>query len=395
MELKQVISNKDEQIQELNKKLEDFDSVVYERNDLREIYKDFEQHNEKSKTDGRKLFTELLTKYELQTETLKKVANAEYQCELKNEKLEDHINCMNHQIQTLKENEDKLKIELSDFETKLKSVQNELCTIKLELEKKNSVVKKSENNFNCKEQELNKVSRELDECKTKCNKLNEMNKKLNMDLNETKEILCDTNISANHMEETFKLERALLSNELEISHNKTNDLEMRYNEAKKELNAERCTIETFYKKIKESNKVNEKTHLKTKKQLKKLNENLCCLKEKVNELEQENDCKCMEISALKSKLDEREGQLQKMNLLSEKIEQIEKQQIEACLKEKTKVNNPCELEDSPTDTCCGASNDEKAIKNNATKSNASKKNIHKILLKNLICDLGNMLQSIF
>jgi len=131
IELKKVISNKDEQICELNKKLEDFDSVVYERNDLREIYKQFEQHYEKSKIDGRKLFTELLTKYEIQTETLKKVANAEYQYELKNEKLEDDINCMNHQIQTLKENEDKLQLELADFETRFKCVQNELCTIKV------------------------------------------------------------------------------------------------------------------------------------------------------------------------------------------------------------------------------------------------------------------------
>lgn len=131
MELKQVISNKDEQICELNKKLKDFDSVVYERNDLREIYKQFEQHCEKSKIDGRKLFTELLTKYEIQTETLKKVANAEYQCELKNEKLEDTINYMNHKIQTLKENEDKLQLELADFETRMKRVQDELYTIKV------------------------------------------------------------------------------------------------------------------------------------------------------------------------------------------------------------------------------------------------------------------------
>jgi len=268
----------------------------------------------------------------------------------------------------------------------------------LELEKKNSMVKKLENNFNCKEQELNKVSWELDECKTKCNKLNETNKKLNMDLNATKEILCDTNISANHMEETFKLEREHLSNELEISCKKINDLEMRNGEAKRELNAERCTIKTFYKKMKESNKANEKTQLEKKKQFQKLHEDLYCLKEKVNELEQENDCKCMEISTLKIKLHEREGQLQQINLLSEKIEKIQKQKIEAycCLKEKTKINNSCGLKDSTTDTCCGASKSEKvAIKNKATKSNASNKKVHNTLLKNLICELRNIQQSIF
>lgn len=278
----------------------------------------------------------------------------------------------------------------------------------MELEEKNSIVKKLENNLNCKEQELNKISRELDECKTKCNKLIETNEILSMDLKTTKNTLCETKLSAQHMEETFKQERKHLSTELEISYKKTNDLEMRYDEVKSELNGERCTIKTFYKKIKESNKANEKTHLETKKQFQKLHENLCCLKEKVNELEQENDYKCMEINTLKSKLCEREGQLQEMRVLSEKIEQIKKKKIEACCtknktetntccqKENIKVNISCGLEDSSTDICRCASNNKKvAIQNKATKPNASNKNIHKTLLKNLICELGTLLQSIF
>jgi len=279
----------------------------------------------------------------------------------------------------------------------------------LELEEKNSMVKKSEKNFKYKEQELNKVSRELEECKTKCNKLNEMNEILNMELKATKKILCDTKLSAKHMEQKFKLEREHLSNELEISCKKTNELEMRYDETKRELNGERCTIKTFYKKMKESNKVNEKTHLETKKQFQKLNENLWCLKEKVNELEQENDCKSMEINTLKNKLYERDGQLQQMHLLSEKIEEMKKKKIEAscctkkitetntcCRKEKTKVNISCEREDSTKNMCCGTTNNEKVgIQNDATKSKASKKNVHKTLLKNLICELGNLLHGIF
>jgi len=38
---------------------------------------------------------------------------------------------MNHKIQTLKENEDKLQLELADFETRMKRVQDELYTIKV------------------------------------------------------------------------------------------------------------------------------------------------------------------------------------------------------------------------------------------------------------------------
>lgn len=130
-QLKQVIADKDEQICKLNKKLENFDAVVNERNDLREIYKEFEWYSEQNKNKGRLLFNELLKKYEIQTETLKKVVNAEYQCELRKEKLEDENNCINHELQILKHNENKLQSELADSKTNLKFVQNELCTIKV------------------------------------------------------------------------------------------------------------------------------------------------------------------------------------------------------------------------------------------------------------------------
>lgn len=130
-ELKQIITDKDEQICILNKKLENFDSLVNERDHLREIYKDFECYDAQYRNENRQLFKVLLEKYEIQTETLKKVANAEYQCELENEKLEDKNNCMNHQLQILKNNENKLQSELADSKTNLQSVQNELCTIKV------------------------------------------------------------------------------------------------------------------------------------------------------------------------------------------------------------------------------------------------------------------------
>jgi len=130
-ELKQVIADKDEQICKLNKKLEHFDAVVNERNDLREIYKEFEWYSEQNKNEGRILFNELLKKYEIQTETLKKVLNAEYQCELRKEKLEDENNCMNHQLKILKHNENKLQSELADSKKNLEFVQEELSTIKV------------------------------------------------------------------------------------------------------------------------------------------------------------------------------------------------------------------------------------------------------------------------
>lgn len=273
----------------------------------------------------------------------------------------------------------------------------------MELEEKNSMISKLETNFKGKEQELHTVSRELDECKTKCTKLNQANENLNMELNATHKILIDTKLSVKHLEETFKLEREHLSDKLEISCKKIDDLEMRNDKAKRDLNGERSTIKTFYEKIKELNKTNEKTNLETKKQFKKLHDNLCSLKEKINELEQESDCKCMEIKTLKNKLDERECQLKQMNILSEKINQIEKK-VESscsknvtetntcCRKEKTNLNICCRCEDYTTHTCCGA-HEKTVIQKDDTKPNEG--NIHKTILKNLICELGTLLHNSF
>lgn len=130
-ELKEIISCQKEKICKLNKKLEEFDSVVSDRNNLRELYKQFEESNEKNMKDHKKAFAELSDKCDQQTEKLKKIANSEYQWELKYGKLEDTNNCISRQIKVLKCNESKLQSQLAETETTLKCVQKELCTTKV------------------------------------------------------------------------------------------------------------------------------------------------------------------------------------------------------------------------------------------------------------------------
>lgn len=130
-DLEDVIAYQKEYICHINKKLEDFESVVRERDDLRELYKQFGKNNDEMKIQSRQVFEDLLSSYEIQTETLKKVATAEYQCELRNEKLEDKISDIDHELKILKCSENKLQSELADSENNLKCVQNELCTTKV------------------------------------------------------------------------------------------------------------------------------------------------------------------------------------------------------------------------------------------------------------------------
>ena len=126
------------------------------------------------------------------------------------------------------------------------------------------------------------------------------------------------------------------------------------------LNDERCKSKKFGMKLIDLNKVSAKNNLEMKNRIQKLqdeicnkNNDLCCLKKKVSELQQENDSKSIEINELKNKLHERECQLKQMSLLSEKIEQV-KCFVEACCPKNECKPNPCccpkkKCEPSP---CC-------------------------------------------
>ncbi|XP_015370883.1 PREDICTED: keratin, type I cuticular Ha1 [Diuraphis noxia] len=373
-ELKGIISSQSEKICKLNKKLQEFDSVVSERNELREIYKEFEQSNEECTNGHKKAFAELSAKCEEQAEKLKQFASAEYQWETKYGKLEDANNCMNRQIKILKCNENKLQSQLTETETNLKCIQKELCTTKSELEKKNCMVNKLNTTLKSNEQELCKVHKELEERKIESNKLNETNEVLNTELNCTKKSLSDAKSSATSMEERFIQERDNLTNELKTSCKKNNDLEMRYNDAMCKLNEERCKSKKFASKLIDLNKVSAKNHLEMKNRVQKLqdeisakNNELCSLNKKVVELQQENNSKCTEINGLKTKVYERECQLKQMSLLSEKIEQMKsfaetcccpKKKCEAsscsCPKKKCESASSCcpKKKCEPASPCC-------------------------------------------
>jgi len=79
------------------------------------------------------------------------------------------------------------------------------------------------------------------------------------------------------------------------------------------------------------------------------------LNKKVIELQQENDIKCTEINGLKTKVYERECQLKKMYLLSEKIEQIKSFAETCCCPKKKSDPSPCSCPKKkfePTSPCC-------------------------------------------
>ncbi|CAI6353376.1 unnamed protein product [Macrosiphum euphorbiae] len=347
-ELKKIIFCQEDTICKLNRRLEEFDSVVCERNKLREIYKQCEKNHEDSINAYKKAFCELSAKCDEQTKKLKECANSEYQWELRYGKLEEANNSMCGQIQILKCNESKLKSQLAETEITLKCVQKELCQTKAELEETLCLVNTLKASLKCTEQELCKVRRELEECMTECNKLHEMNGVLTTELNCTKKCLCEAKLAATRIEERYIQERENLTCELRACCQKVSDLEMRLDDAMCKLNDERCKSKKFACKLIELNKVSASNHLEMKNRVQILEEEMCakcneicCLKKRIVELQQEIDCQCMEINQMKIKLYERECQLKQMIVLSEKIEQIKCFVDTCCCPKKECCPIPC------------------------------------------------------
>jgi hypothetical protein len=129
--LKDIISCQEEKISKLNKKLEENEALVSERNELKKICKQFEQNKEDSYNAHKKSFNELSATCNVQSEKIKKAMDIAHQWELKNEKLEDTNNCLNSQLKTLKHNSNKFESQLAETETILESVQKQLCITKV------------------------------------------------------------------------------------------------------------------------------------------------------------------------------------------------------------------------------------------------------------------------
>lgn len=130
-ELTEIISCQKKKISKLNKKIEEFDAVVSERDSLKKLCTQFEKNKEDNHNSQEKLLNELLATCDKQKEKLKRVADIEYKWENKFGELEDANNCLNHQLKTAKRNENKLQSQLTETEMTLKCVRKELCTTKV------------------------------------------------------------------------------------------------------------------------------------------------------------------------------------------------------------------------------------------------------------------------
>lgn len=191
-------------------------------------------------------------------------------------------------------------------------------------------------NLKCTEEELCRIKKQLDDCKYEYSRLNEANETLMNELKSTKTKLCEAKLCATRAKDNLKLERESLSNELKLKCKKINCLQAQNDEANCIIKEDKCKIKKLVSTLIELKEASLKNHNETKCQIIKLKEEVCAKEDdicrwrnKMKQLQNENDFHCMEINVQKKKLYEKECQLKEMKLLSDKICRM-KQQLEIC-----------------------------------------------------------------
>lgn len=132
-DINHILTCKNEEICMLKRRLEKYDELADERNCLRNMINELEQCKKQSDCDNKKMFQELLTKFDAQSNKLKKMANAECDWKTKNCELQNVNDCMNDQLHNLKSHFNQIQFKLSETEKSLKCTQKELCNLKVNL----------------------------------------------------------------------------------------------------------------------------------------------------------------------------------------------------------------------------------------------------------------------
>lgn len=157
-------------------------------------------------------------------------------------------------------------------------------------------------------------------------------------------------IEACRMEEKLKCERDTLCHELEIKCQKLREIEIEYDEVRQcycEEKANVCRLET---QIDEMRQIIEKERCEANAKIQKLkaeicmkDERLCQMKSHIADLIRENECKCAEINALKSKVQANECLLEKIKHSSEVFDQMKNNKVDQLEREKCEMENDLKL----------------------------------------------------
>lgn len=115
----------------MKKKLDSYDVIVSERNDLQELCNEFQKWRENNKKEQSKMFTDLLSTFDIQSEKLKQVTAEEMKWKSKYCELQQINDSITDRLDVLKLNERNLKSKLSEVEKEKECIQKELCCVQV------------------------------------------------------------------------------------------------------------------------------------------------------------------------------------------------------------------------------------------------------------------------
>lgn len=127
----EIICRLKEEICILNRKLGSYDELLAERNELRNLYKQFEEWKAKNEREYKKVLDEMMNTLVERTKKLKKCENSECQREKKYEELQNHINCLDDHLNAMKVQVTDLEMKLVNTEKERKCLQKKLCCTKV------------------------------------------------------------------------------------------------------------------------------------------------------------------------------------------------------------------------------------------------------------------------
>lgn len=124
--MKNIISFQNNVITKLKKKLKKFDEIVIEKDKLQISVNEFELWREKNDVCRKKVFNELISSFEDQSEKLKRATCDESDWQAKYTALQDSHDCVTNQLRILKSNKNNLESKLEDADQNIKCLQKEL-----------------------------------------------------------------------------------------------------------------------------------------------------------------------------------------------------------------------------------------------------------------------------
>lgn len=115
----------------LKRKQQSYDECVAERNELRDLYQQFEECQSKNEREYKKVLDEMMNTLVERTKKLKKFENSEMLWEKKYDELQNHYNCLEDRLNSMKFEDTDLQRKLMDSEKERKYLQKDLCCIKV------------------------------------------------------------------------------------------------------------------------------------------------------------------------------------------------------------------------------------------------------------------------